>query len=120
MYQADIALRSLLGQGGPAARYHAVPHTTFTDPEVGGVGLTEAAARAAGLAVRTGSADLAASSRGFTHGPGAVGLIKLVEADGVLVGATTVGPAGGEILAMLTLAVHARVPVETLRTMIYA
>jgi len=120
MYQAAIALRDLRGQDGPGAEYHAVPHTTFTDPEVGGVGLTEAAARDRGLDVRVGQADLGASSRGFTHGPGAIGLVKVVAAGDVLVGASVVGPAGGEILAMLTLAVHARIPVATLRTMIYA
>jgi pyruvate/2-oxoglutarate dehydrogenase complex dihydrolipoamide dehydrogenase (E3) component len=49
-------------------------------------------------------------------------LIKLVEdADkGILVGATSAGPVGGEVLSMLTLAVHARIPVATLRTMVYA
>jgi pyruvate/2-oxoglutarate dehydrogenase complex dihydrolipoamide dehydrogenase (E3) component len=122
MYQSGIALRDLLGQEGAPADYRALPHTTFTDPEVAGVGLTEQAARKAGLSVRVGQTDLAQSSRGFTHGPGSTGLVKVVEdADaGVLVGATVVGPAGGEILAMLTLAVHAKVPVATLRTMIYA
>ena len=59
--------------------YHAVPHVTFTDPEVGGVGLTEQRARDAGLRVRTGVARLEESSRGFTHGPGGQGLIKVVE-----------------------------------------
>jgi pyruvate/2-oxoglutarate dehydrogenase complex dihydrolipoamide dehydrogenase (E3) component len=39
---------------------------------------------------------------------------------GVLVGATSVGPMGGEVLGLLALAVHARVPVASLRTMIYA
>jgi len=120
MYQSDIALRDLEGMDGPPATYHAVPHVTFTDPEVGGVGLTEAKAREQGLAVRVGTTDLSESSRGFTHGPGAAGLIKVVESDGVLVGASVVGPAGGEILAMLTLAVHARIPVATLTEMIYA
>ncbi|TCI99679.1 NAD(P)/FAD-dependent oxidoreductase [Aeromicrobium sp. IC_218] len=122
MYQSAIALRDVLGEDGAPAAYEAVPHTTFTDPEVAGVGLTEAAARDAGLSVRVGTADLGASSRGFTHGPGAVGLVKLVEdADrGVLVGGSVVGPAAGEILSMITLAVHAAVPVSTLRTMIYA
>ena len=50
------------------------------------------------------------------------GLVKVVEdADrGVLVGATAVGPAGGEILGFLAVAVHAAVPVATLRSMIYA
>ncbi len=50
------------------------------------------------------------------------GFIKLIEdADrGVLVGATSAGPAGGEVLGMLTLAIHAQVPVQQLRRMIYA
>jgi pyruvate/2-oxoglutarate dehydrogenase complex dihydrolipoamide dehydrogenase (E3) component len=122
MYQSAVALRDILGEGGAPARYHAVPHTTFTDPEVGGVGMTEQQARDAGLSVRTGSTRLEQSSRGFTHGPGGHGLIKVVEdADrGVLVGATAMGPAGGEILGFLAVAVHAEVPVDTLRTMIYA
>jgi pyruvate/2-oxoglutarate dehydrogenase complex dihydrolipoamide dehydrogenase (E3) component len=95
---------------------------TFTDPEVAGVGMTEQQARDAGLSVRTGSTDLASSSRGFVHGPGAAGLVKLVEdaERGVLVGATVVGPAGGEVLHALAVAVHAAVPVEQLRTMIWA
>ena len=51
------------------------------------------------------------------HGPGGRGLIKVVEdADrGVLVGATAMGPAGGEILGFLAVAVHAEVPTATLR-----
>ncbi len=122
MYQSAIALRDVLGEDGAPARYHAVPHVTFTDPEVGGVGLTEQEARAAGLRVRTGSTLLEQSSRGFTHGAGGNGLIKVVEDvdRGVLVGATAVGPAGGEILGFLAVAVHAAVPVDTLRNMMYA
>jgi len=122
MYQSAVALRDVLGEEGAPATYHAVPHTTFTDPEVAGVGLSEQRARDAGLRVRTGSTPLEQSSRGFTHGAGGHGLIKVVEdADrGVLVGATAVGPAGGEILGFLAVAVHAAVPVETLRNMMYA
>lgn len=122
MYQSAIALLDLLGQDGPPASYHALPHTTFTDPEVGGVGMTEQQARDAGLSVRVGSVPMEQSSRGFTHGPGARGVIKVVEdADrGVLVGATAMGPAGGEVLGFLAVAVHAAVPVEVLQQMIYA
>ena len=47
MYQADIAVRDILGQGGESADYRAVPRVTFTDPEIGSVGLTEEQARAA-------------------------------------------------------------------------
>ena len=37
----------------------------------------------------------------------------------MLVGATVVGPNGGEVLAVLTLAVQAQVPVRTLLSMHY-
>jgi pyruvate/2-oxoglutarate dehydrogenase complex dihydrolipoamide dehydrogenase (E3) component len=62
------------------------------------------------------------SARGWIHKVGNDGCIKLVaDADrGILAGATSVGPAGGEVLSLLTLAVHARVPVRRLREMIYA
>ena len=120
MYQSAIAVRDILGQDGPEAAYRAVPRVTFTDPEVGSVGLTEQGARDRGLRVRVGATDLSTSTRGWIHR--AEGLIKLVEdADrGVLVGATSVGPTGGEVLSMLTTAIHAEVPTSTLTSMIYA
>ena len=122
MYQADVAVRDLLDQGGPAASYHAVPRVTFSDPEVGAVGLTEAQARAAGISVRIGRSQTPSSARGWIHKVGNEGLVKLVEdADrGVLIGATSVGPHGGEVLGALAVAVHAEVPTSTLRQMIYA
>ncbi|PYI65342.1 pyridine nucleotide-disulfide oxidoreductase [Arthrobacter livingstonensis] len=125
MYHANIVAGRILGQhfqrpDRGTTESHAVPRVTFTDPEIGAVGLTEQQARDAGLNVRTGSTNLAESTRGWIHE--AEGLIKVVEdADsGTLVGAAAVGPKGGEVLSMLALAVHARVPVATLATMIYA
>ncbi|MGW0816606.1 dihydrolipoyl dehydrogenase family protein [Streptomyces viridiviolaceus] len=121
MYQAEIALRDILGQPGPDADYRALPRVTFTDPEIGAVGLTERQARERGLRVRTSIVPLASSTRGWSHGPGEEGFIKLVEdADrGVLVGATSAGPAGGEVLYGLSVAVHAEVPVDRLRDMMH-
>jgi pyruvate/2-oxoglutarate dehydrogenase complex dihydrolipoamide dehydrogenase (E3) component len=123
VYEAAVALDDILGVPSPRiAESHAVSRVTFTEPEVGSVGMTEAQARAAGINVQVGLADSSSSSRGWLHGEGNAGLIKLViDADsGVLVGATSVGPRGGEVLSMFNLAVHARVPVAQLRTMIYA
>jgi pyruvate/2-oxoglutarate dehydrogenase complex dihydrolipoamide dehydrogenase (E3) component len=122
MYQADIVVRDLLGQGGEQADYRAVPRVTFTDPEIGSVGLTEEQARAAGLRVRTGTSQIPSSARGWIHKAGNNGLIKVV-ADAersVLVGATSAGPYGGEVLSALQVAVRAEVPVSTLRNMPYA
>ena len=122
MYQAAIAARDILGESGPPASYRAVPRVTFTDPEIGSVGLTEAQARERGLAVRTGTTQLPSSARGWIHKAGNDGFIKLIEDSGrgVLVGATSAGPAGGEVLGALAVAVHAQVPIEELRAMIYA
>ncbi|MGH3345190.1 MAG: dihydrolipoyl dehydrogenase family protein [Carbonactinosporaceae bacterium] len=122
MYQARIATRDILGRGGPPADYRAVPRVTFTDPEIGAVGLTAAQARDAGLRVATGVAQVPPSARGWIHKAGNDGMIKLVaDADrGVLVGAASAGPMGGEVLGALAVAVHGEVPVERLRHMIYA
>jgi pyruvate/2-oxoglutarate dehydrogenase complex dihydrolipoamide dehydrogenase (E3) component len=122
VWQARVLVAHLLGREEPFGGYHGIAWATFTDPEVGRVGLTEQQARDKGLTVRVGRQQIAANSRGWIHGPGNDGFIKLVEdADrGVLVGATVVSPYGGELLGMLTVAVHAEVPVRTLATMHYA
>ncbi|MEU8655436.1 dihydrolipoyl dehydrogenase family protein [Actinoplanes philippinensis] len=122
MYEADIAVRDILGQGGPGADYRARPRVTFIDPEIGAVGLTEAQARSSLTNVRVGHVPLSSTSRGFVHGPGNEGFIKVVaDADrGVLVGATTAGPAGGEMIGALAVAVHAEVPISTLLSQIWA
>jgi len=118
MYQARICTADILGLPHFEADYRALPHVTFTDPEIGSVGLTEAAARQDGGGVTVYHASVAASARGFIHR--AEGFVKLVARDGVLVGATSMCPYGGEVLGLLTLAVHARVPVDTIRSMIFA
>jgi pyruvate/2-oxoglutarate dehydrogenase complex dihydrolipoamide dehydrogenase (E3) component len=122
MYQAGIVIRDILGQPGPPADYRALPRVTFTDPEIGAVGLTEAQARERYGRVAIGLAKVPSSARGWIHKAGNEGFVKLVvDADrGVLVGATSAGPVGGEVLSGLAVAVQASVPVETLRHMIYA
>jgi pyruvate/2-oxoglutarate dehydrogenase complex dihydrolipoamide dehydrogenase (E3) component len=108
----------ILGEPLPDADYRAVPRVTFTDPEIGSVGLTEAQAREQGGDVTVFHESIAASTRGWIHR--GEGFVKLVATDGVLVGATSMGPAGGEVLGLLALAVHAQVPLGTLRSMIFA
>jgi pyruvate/2-oxoglutarate dehydrogenase complex dihydrolipoamide dehydrogenase (E3) component len=122
MYQANIVFGEILGEEVSPAEYHAVPRVTFTDPEIGAVGLTEAQARKRGMTVRVAVTSIPKSTRGWIHKAGNDGFIKLVEdADhGILAGATSAGPWGGEVLGALAVAVHARVPVQRLREMIYA
>lgn len=118
MYQADIVIRDLTDVDGPWADYRAVGRVTFTAPEVGSVGLTEAAARAHGLNVRTATGDL--GTRGWiAEDPGPVKLVA--DADrGILVGGTVVGTMGGEVLSAVVTAIHAEIPLTTLADMHFA
>jgi pyruvate/2-oxoglutarate dehydrogenase complex dihydrolipoamide dehydrogenase (E3) component len=122
VWQSRVLTAHLLDREDVFGGYHGLAWVTFTDPEVGRVGKTEEQARADGLRVRVGVQQIAYNSRGWIHGPGNDGFVKLVEdADrGVLVGATVVSPYGGELLGMLTVAVHAEVATRTLATMHYA
>jgi len=122
VYQGRIAAADILGVGHQPADYTAVPRVTFTDPEVASVGLTEAQARAVVDHVRVGVAPTASSARGWIHGPGAEhGVVKLVAdaARGVLVGGSVMGPAAGEVIGLLVLAIRERIPVAALRELIY-
>ena len=112
MYQAGVVLNDLLGRDGPWADYRAVSRVTFTAPEVAAVGLTERAARDAGTDVLVATGDLGA--RGWmTREDGVIKLVADRERQ-VLVGGVVVAPAGGEIMSMLEVAVHAEVPISTL------
>ncbi|HEX4789214.1 MAG TPA: NAD(P)/FAD-dependent oxidoreductase [Actinospica sp.] len=95
----------------------AVPQVVFTDPQVAAVGLTEKAARDAGIDVETVEHDLAALAATYVQRADYRGRAKLVidrEAD-VLVGATFVGPEVAELVHAATVAVIGQVPLELLR-----
>jgi pyruvate/2-oxoglutarate dehydrogenase complex dihydrolipoamide dehydrogenase (E3) component len=121
LYQSAIVAADIMEKMFPPAQYHAVPRATYTDPEVGAVGLTEAQADEQGIPVVSVVKQLPATFRGWLHGAGE-GIIKFVadREHGILVGATAVGPRGAEMLGFLNLAVQARVPVIELQSMIYA
>lgn len=120
--QAEVAAADILGRVVEPLNLDALSAVTFTDPEVGAVGLTEAEARSFGLDVTTAFKLVGHTARGWLHSVGNDGFIKLVadQHRGILVGATSVGPHGGEVLGLLALAVHAEIPITTLRSMIYA
>ncbi|MCZ4500789.1 MAG: NAD(P)/FAD-dependent oxidoreductase [Marmoricola sp.] len=118
MYQGDVVVRDVMGVDGPWADYRAVARATFTTPEVGSVGLSEAAARKQGIDVVSATGDL--GSRGWLAKE--EGVVKLVadRARGVLVGGCVVGATGGEVIAMLATAIHAEIPIATLAEMHFA
>lgn len=122
VYESTIIADDILGRNPATPDFDAIPRVTFTDPEVAAVGLTESMARESGLDVGIALKQVPATYRGWIHTVGNAGIIKLVvdRKRGVLVGATVVGPSAGEVLGLLTLAVHEETPLKRLRSMIYA
>ena len=109
---------------GPSARAdyrRRDPGGPSPTPRWAAVGLTEAGARKAGLDAAVAVKRLPATFRGAIHGLQR-GIVKLVadRTTGALVGATVAGPQGVEMLGLLNLAVHARLPLAQLQGMIYA
>ncbi|HTW99033.1 MAG TPA: NAD(P)/FAD-dependent oxidoreductase [Acidimicrobiales bacterium] len=117
-YQARVAVDTIAGgRLRNEVDDRGAPGVVFTDPQVASVGLTEAAAEAAGLrvrCVRIPLSDVGASSIVAAHVRGAAQLV-VEEPSGRLVGATFVGPDAGEILQSATIAVTGEMTIEQLR-----
>jgi pyruvate/2-oxoglutarate dehydrogenase complex dihydrolipoamide dehydrogenase (E3) component len=101
-YQAGLATLNALFWLPRRAEHDTLPWVTFTDPEVGRVGMTETQARDRwGEDAQTAVHDYAESDRARTAGRG-YGFAKLVgDRRGRLVGATVCAPAGGEVIGEL-------------------
>ncbi|WP_349359403.1 FAD-dependent oxidoreductase [Stappia sp.] len=115
-YHAGIVIRALLFRL-PAKEDRAIlPWVTFTDPEIGHVGLTEAQAR-----TRFGKHHVKVLEAPFSGNDRAqaerrtAGLVRLVVAKrGRIVGADVVGPSAGEIVNLLSLAVSRKLTARDL------
>lgn len=114
-YHAGIVIRNALFRLPAKVDESAVPWVTFTDPELGNVGLTEAAARQAhGDAVRTVRWPFRENDRAQAERE-TEGLVKVVaDRRGRILGAGVVGPNAGELLLTWSLAIAKR---ATLRDM---
>jgi dihydrolipoamide dehydrogenase len=104
------------GRHAVTADERAVPQVVFTEPEVASVGLTAAAATAAGLRVRVVDHDLGAVAGSALHADGYEGQARMVvdEDRKVIVGFTLVGPDVAELLHAATIAITAEVPLDRL------
>ena len=105
-YGAKLAARNAVG--GNAERYDnaAMPAVVFTDPQVASVGLTEAAAHARGIKVKTSLLPLDAVPRALAARD-TRGLIKLVadKASDRLLGGQIMAPEGADSIQTLVLAI---------------
>jgi mercuric reductase len=101
--------------GAAALDLRAMPAVVFCDPQMATVGLSEAAARRAGIEVESRTLNLANIPRALVNFD-TRGFIKLVAEAGSrrLVGVQAVAPQAGELIQTAALAVHHRMTVDEL------
>ncbi|MFI7613424.1 dihydrolipoyl dehydrogenase family protein [Nonomuraea terrae] len=104
------------GRHAATADERAVPQVVFTEPEIASVGLTAAAAEAAGLRIRAVDYDLGAVAGAGLQAEGYRGHARMVvdEDRKVIVGFTLAGPDVAELLHAATIAVAGEVPLDRL------
>ena len=117
MEEGVVAAENALGKD-TTIDYQAVPRCVFTLPELAGVGLTEADARAREYQVQTGKFPFAANGMAIIKGERR-GLVKIVtdQKYGQILGVHIVGPQATELIAEATLAMKLDVtPQEIIAT----
>jgi mercuric reductase len=119
-YEGALAAANAFAGEAKPRDYSALAWVIFTDPQVAGVGLDEAQARAAGY-------DAEAATLPLSHVPRCLaardtrGFIKLIRdrSTDLLLGARILAPEGGELLMEVAVAMKYRIPVSELKAMFH-
>ena len=115
-------IRTNLIEGGDATvKDRLVPYTVFIDPQLGRVGLTETEARVRGLNIRVAKLPMTGVARAIEMSESRGFIKAVVDAETELIlGCSVLGVEGGELMAMIQIAMMGRVPYTTLREGIFA
>jgi dihydrolipoamide dehydrogenase len=120
-YQGRIAVENMVFDNKHKADNFIVPVCIFTEPQIASVGLNEENALAAGLPVKVHKFDFRASAmaRIIDESTGFIKVISNRETQEI-VGGCIIGPQASELIAILCVAVSARLSVSQIRAMIFA
>lgn len=115
-YMGEFAGRLVGGEPFPPVPYHSIPWSTFTTPEVAGVGLSSEAAERAGLNCFAASVPIMNNVKARIDRT-TEGFVKIVAEGktGRLVGGTIVGPHASDLIHIIALAVHKGMTVAEMR-----
>ena len=97
-----------------------VPYSVFTDPQLGGVGMTEKEARAKGCRLKIGKIPMSYVARALERDESA-GLMKIVvdAATDIVLGASILSTEGGELVQILGTLMLAGKPYTLLKGAVY-
>ncbi len=98
-----------------------IPYTVFIDPQLGRIGITESEARSAGIDVRIFKLSMESVARAAESGE-TRGFIKAIVEPTTeqILGCSVLGMQGGEIMAMIEIAMLGSLPYTKLRDGIFA
>lgn len=115
-------IRTNLLQGGNATtEARLVPYTVFMDPQLGRIGLSEREARKQGRTYRVARMPMSNVARALEVDESRGVMKVLVDPkDGRILGAAVLGIEGGELMAMLQLAMMGNMPYDRLRDAVFA
>jgi pyruvate/2-oxoglutarate dehydrogenase complex dihydrolipoamide dehydrogenase (E3) component len=116
-----IVRDNLLHQGDRTTKNRQVPYTVFIDPQLGRVGLSETEAREQGLRIKVAKMPMNNVARALEVGE-TRGIMKVIvdaESDHIL-GCAILGLEGGELMAMIEIAMLGQLRSATLHEAIFA
>jgi pyruvate/2-oxoglutarate dehydrogenase complex dihydrolipoamide dehydrogenase (E3) component len=98
-----------------------VPNTVFMDPQLASVGLTETEARKQNRSIRVAKLPMAQVARALEVSEARGFMKAIVDAEtGEILGCTVLGIEGGEVMAMLQIAMMGKLPYTKLKEAIFA
>jgi pyruvate/2-oxoglutarate dehydrogenase complex dihydrolipoamide dehydrogenase (E3) component len=116
-----IIRTNILEHGNASIRDRLVPYTVFIDPQLGRVGISESEARASGRAIRVAKMPMNYVARALEIDESRGFMKAIVDAEsGQILGCAILGIEGGEIMAMLQMAMMGKLPYTVLREAVFA
>ena len=121
----EVAIADMFGAAdnapAPRMRWHAIPWVVYTDPEVAGVGLSEAQAKEQGRAVKVAKLDLRANGRFIAENDGVRGMCKVVvdAASDLVLGVQMIGPYASEIVQGAAAMIEAELRAADVREIVF-
>ena len=116
-----IIRTNLLEHGNATIHDRLVPYTVFIDPQLGRVGLSETDARKSGRTIKVAKMPMNDVARALEVDESRGFMKAIVDADtGHILGCAILGIEGGEIMAMLEIAIMGKLSYTVLREAIFA
>ena len=116
-----IIRTNLLEGGNTTIRDRLVPYTVFIDPQLGRVGISETEAKESGRNIKVAKMPMDYVARALEVDESRGFMKAVVDADsGQILGCAILGIEGGEIMAMLEIAMMGKVPYTVLRDAVFA